>query len=125
MLNKLPHLQILQRHPPVALDKKQKISAVLQGAVDDTGNARERRFPSCKSFSKTGSNAFIEMRTCKKCGWAQKNKKTIELANPGTCAHPNVDRRGSTQPAQPARIVAQCLMNCRRKSERLERLQLP
>ena len=51
----------------------------------------------CKDFSKTGSNAYIDMRTCKVCGRIFRTKKEQLVNDALTCTHPTLDRRGSSR----------------------------
>ena len=41
----------------------------------------------CKEFSKSGSNAYIDMRSCKKCGTVTKTKEEKQVVDPTPCLH--------------------------------------
>ena len=51
----------------------------------------------CKEFSKSGSNAYIDMRTCKKCGAVTKTKKEKPVIDQATCLHGVTERTGSSR----------------------------
>ena len=51
----------------------------------------------CKEFSKSGSNAYIDMRTCKKCGAVTKTKKEKPVVDQSTCLHGVTERTGSSR----------------------------
>ena len=51
----------------------------------------------CKEFSKSGSNAYIDMRTCKKCGAVTKTKKEMPVIDQATCLHGVTERTGSSR----------------------------
>ena len=51
----------------------------------------------CKEFSKSGSNAYIDMRTCKKCGAVTKTKKEKPVIDQATCLHGVTERAGSSR----------------------------
>ena len=51
----------------------------------------------CKEFSKSGSNAYIDMRTCKKCGAVTKTKKEKPVIDQATCLHGVAERTGSSR----------------------------
>ena len=51
----------------------------------------------CKEFSKSGSNAYIDMRTCKKCGAVTKTKKEKPVVDQTTCLHGITERTGSSR----------------------------
>ena len=51
----------------------------------------------CKEFSKSGSNAYIDMRTCKKCGNVTKTRKEKPVIDQATCLHGVTERSGSSR----------------------------
>ena len=51
----------------------------------------------CKEFNKSGSNAYIDMRTCKKCGTVTKTKKEKPVIDQTTCLHGVTERTGSSR----------------------------
>ena len=51
----------------------------------------------CKEFSKSGSNAYIDMRTCKKCGMVTKTKKETPVVDQTTCLRTATERSGSSK----------------------------
>ena len=50
----------------------------------------------CTDFTRAGSNAYVDRRTCLDCGHVETEKKE-RTADPATCAHPEVDSLGSTK----------------------------
>ncbi len=58
--------------------------------------------PQCSGgcdWSYAGSNAYVEQKTCKKCGFREKNKKDAQRAAYRTenCPHDMTDKRGSSK----------------------------
>ena len=51
----------------------------------------------CKEFSKSGSNAYIDTRTCKQCGTVTKTSKEKEIIDQATCPHTSTERSGSSR----------------------------
>ena len=51
----------------------------------------------CKEFNRSGSNAYIDMRTCKKCGAVTKTKKEKPVIDQATCLHGVTERTGSSR----------------------------
>lgn len=52
----------------------------------------------CGPFPRRGSNAYLNILTCKICGKQTKTRKEImEEYNPGECPHDVLDRRGSSK----------------------------
>jgi hypothetical protein len=50
----------------------------------------------CLNFSKRGSNAYVDVRTCKVCGKQTITEKEImETRDPAECPHEILDYRGS------------------------------
>ena len=53
--------------------------------------------PCMTMVSRKGSNQFVDIRTCKGCGFQEKTKaKPIHTHDPSTCPHMHTDYRGST-----------------------------
>ena len=79
--------------PPEPFDPE-----VIRLAAPSTSTLEGRRKcpGGCKEFSKSGSNAYIEMRTCKKCGTIVKTRKEKEIVDPATCPHTVTERSGSS-----------------------------
>ena len=51
----------------------------------------------CSNFSKLGTNAYYNVKTCVDCGKVERTKKEIQpTENPLTCKHLQTDKRGSS-----------------------------
>ena len=65
----------------------------------------------CKDFSKTSSNAYIDMRTFKVCGRIFRTKKEQLVNDPLTCTHPTLERRGSSRRTSRLKCTM-CVWHC-------------
>ena len=59
-------------------------------------NPRIERCRKCLDFTRAGSNAYADRRTCLDCGHVEVQRKE-RTADPATCTHPEVDSLGSTK----------------------------
>ena len=84
-----------REHPlsstPVPVPEEPAASSVVISAVNAPCSG------GCKELTKTGSNAYIDMRTCKKCGTVTKTKKEKPVVDPTTCLHGVTERFGSSR----------------------------
>ena len=71
-------------------------AANAEGTASSSTGFRPKCRGGCKTFSKTGSNSYIDMRTCKSCGTVTKTRKEQVQADP-TRTHAQVDRSGSSK----------------------------
>ncbi|CAE7256176.1 AGM1 [Symbiodinium natans] len=72
-------------------------AANAEGTASSSTGFRPKCRGGCKTFSKTGSNSYIDMRTCKSCGTVTKTRKEQVQVDPTTCTHAQVDRSGSSK----------------------------
>ena len=68
----------------------------LAASSTSTTEGRRKCPGGCKEFSKSGSNAYIDMRTCKKCGTVTKSRKEKDIIDSATCPHTVTERSGSS-----------------------------
>ncbi|CAE7249187.1 RE2 [Symbiodinium natans] len=72
-------------------------AANAEGTASSSTGFRPKCRGGCKTFSKTGSNSYIDTRTCKFCGTVTKTRKEQVQVDPTTCTHAQVDRSGSSK----------------------------
>ena len=77
--------------PPKSYQPKDWAAASSEGP-----HVRECR-GGCKGFGKSGSSAYIDMRTCKKCGKITKTKKEKQVIDQAACPHASIERSGSSR----------------------------
>ena len=80
--------------PPTSVADR---AANAEGTASSSTGFRPKCRGGCKTFSKTGSNSYIDMRTCKSCGTVTKTRKEQVQVDPTTCTHAQVDRSGSSK----------------------------